>query len=880
MKRLLGRLLSAVGAVGVALGLTFGCASGELDPAGSGQLGVERAALTSCATTADCSGGQSCCTGVCKNLISLGSNGKISYGCYAAQAAPAIGNNPPADNVVPDFSFAGYKMGGVAISSSTPFGYSNTQPVGNEADDSTNIQARLDWVAAQAASGTLYQVKLAAGRFFLNKPLRIRGSNVVLRGAGQASSGPNSTILVSRIPFAHSLISVGPDDPVDYPVEQTSSKARIVQRAPVGSKTVVVSGGGPWTGCTTTQPCDVAVVRTPNQAWVKDIHMDQIPGDEDPDWQPSDFVVRHVRRVLGAVSVTGGVRLTLDIPLVDAIETAYGGGSGSSSADGSPGYVAKINDGGFVQGSGVEDLRIEANYSDRAPEDCGGGEQCECPKDEVCACPSVGRGAACSFPSHCAAGLECRDDPENPDRRTCQCPSESGRCSETGRACLLEDKSWSGIRFNRVKNSWVRRVTVLEYGYAAVRLDAQSSFNTVEEVAHVDPKSPIDPDTGLPNSSHRYSFIPGDGVGNLFQRCYTRQSRHSFVTGARATGPHVFLDCAAVEANAEQGPHFKWATGLLFDNVYSAPSSIAAATSPLAGGIRVCNNWAGGTSHGWTGAQVMLYNCESALVADAPGGAMNWVVGGIGTMHEASKNTPINEPFGIWQHNATIVKPRSLYLQQLKDRFGSTALANVATPQQQNGRLKEALLRWKGEGALSAYQDDPTCSAGTAASDSAACCPKDCGVCAETSVRPECRPLAILNGSRSCLEVGPPCRRPDPTCRWGLNETSNPTACCPSSCPACGGSGLPAECRTGNLTRSCAEYPAPCRLFDPECKAGVIRSADPDPADENIELVPAICCPADCTQCGGVGCSSAGQNCCSSDSSDSCDASMAPCRID
>jgi hypothetical protein len=397
----------------------------------------------------------------------------------------------------------------------------------------------------------------------------------------------------------------------------------------------------------------------------------------------------------------------------------------------------------------------------------------------------------------------------------------------------------------------------------AVALNRKSSFNTVEEVAHLDPRSPFDPETGLPKSGHRYSFQVGDGIGNLIQRCLTRNSRHSFVAGRTGTGPHVWLDSVAIQAKSDQGPHLRWSTGLLFDNIHSVGAP------PASGELRVQNAHNSGSSHGWTGAQVMFWNSESPMVSDAPGGSMNWVVGGIGAKRESSK-TPA-EPFGIWQFSTGTVKPRSLYLQQLKDRLGAAAVEAVTTGPQRNGRLTKAMLKWQGNGKLSSYQDDPTCSTGTPSARSA-CCPKSCTVCGGSGVPSECLAGPIVTGTRSCLEFGPPCFRPDPSCAWGVPSASG-SSCCPRTCTKCGGSGVPAECRTGSITRSCAEFPAPCRMIDPTCKAGVIA------ATSTTDTTPEYCCTADCKQCGGAGCSGAGTACCTGSITNSCATSMAPCTL-
>jgi hypothetical protein len=872
----------------LALALGAACARVD-DPSKADEVVVATSALTACTTTADCAGGQSCCNGFCKNLVAIGSNGKIDYGCYAAQKPDGTSSTPPSDNVVPDFSYAGYKMGGVKLPHVPSL--ISLAPHGNGADDSWLIQQWLDWCGQQ---GTPCAVYLTPGTHIIDTPLKIKHSNTVLRGALGGL-----TTLLSRIPSAHTLIRVGAETLPSYPAETDGTQAPIGGRVPVGAKQLVVNGGGPWTGCTASTPCDVVVVRTPNTQWVIDTHMNQV---NEP-WQPSAFIIKHVRRVVGATALGGGpFRLTLDIPMVDAIDPRYGGGAGATGIGISPGYVAKIGDGGFIEGSGVEDLTIRSTYHDTAPEDCGNGLQCSCghactsnshcPNNGTCGsgrgscrdkpcttssqcgggtctnfkcvggtcgacdCPCTDPNTSCTDNTGCASGYECRD-------RRCQCAGETGSCANSRKLCRLEDGDWRAIDFRRVKNSWVRRVTVHDYGMSAASLNSGSSFNTVEEVAHIKPQSPISP-TGLPNSSHRYSFSPGDGVGNLFQRVYTQQSRHSFVAGTKATGPHVWLDAVAHEALSDQGPHLRWATGLLYDNVFSQGTSLSD------GSIRVHNAKNGGTSHGWTGAQVMLWNNEGKLVCDGPAGGMNWVVGGIGVQEESASSP--EEPFGIWQFSKTTVKPRSLYLQQLKDRLGQAAVDNVTTPEQRNGRLFKALKKWKGQGLLASWQDDPTCASGTPDTTGSACCPGTCAVCGGSGLPAECRAGPIVAGTRSCLEYPAPCFRPDPDCEWGLRSGSG-TYCCPKSCTQCGGSGQPAECRTGNVTRSCGKYPGPCKMVDPECASGVIAATDfADPTPE-------YCCSGDCSQCGGIGCGAAGTACCVGSLTSTCDASMPACLM-
>jgi hypothetical protein len=85
------------------------------------------------------------------------------------------------DHIV-DFSYAGYRSGGVAIPEAAVT--ETLAPTG--ADDTAALQAALDRVAARAAQAHAPQaLLLAPGDFHLSAPIHLAASNVVLRGSGR-----------------------------------------------------------------------------------------------------------------------------------------------------------------------------------------------------------------------------------------------------------------------------------------------------------------------------------------------------------------------------------------------------------------------------------------------------------------------------------------------------------------------------------------------------------------------------------------------------------------------------------------------------------------------------------------------------------------------
>ncbi|MEM6332998.1 MAG: DUF4955 domain-containing protein [Planctomycetota bacterium] len=127
----------------------------------------------------------------------------LAAACFAIAAAPATAQaNPAAD--LPDYSYAGYAFGEAAIPdvagrvfNVTDFGATPN----DDAPDRLAIQSAID-AAAAAGGGVVF---FPPGRFDIvesddiTQVLRIRTSNIVLRGSG---AGPNGTTLFMEHPTA------------------------------------------------------------------------------------------------------------------------------------------------------------------------------------------------------------------------------------------------------------------------------------------------------------------------------------------------------------------------------------------------------------------------------------------------------------------------------------------------------------------------------------------------------------------------------------------------------------------------------------------------------------------------------------------------------
>ena len=305
-------------------------------------------------------------------LVTLNANGSLAYAPYSAKG-----------DIIPDFSHCGYGGGGVDIPVA-PVRETLDPSADPKADDTTRIQAALDRVAALPlqADGLRGAVLLKRGAYRCADTLLIKASGVVLRGEGEDEKG---TILIATAPRPYSIISVGgvtetaPAAPAARATRVTpaSRAARVAARSqssddgedepassdktpfktlgapvavtdayvPVGSFTVNVADATKFAVGQT-----VYLIRHGNAAWIHEIAMDRItPRPKNPQstkqWQPFNL---RFDRVITAID---GNRVTLDAPLVCAIDKRWGGGS-----------LVRYSDAQRIQNCGVENLRGDSYY--------------------------------------------------------------------------------------------------------------------------------------------------------------------------------------------------------------------------------------------------------------------------------------------------------------------------------------------------------------------------------------------------------------------------------------------------------------------------------------------------------------------------------------
>ena len=236
-------------------------------------------------------------------------------------------------NRIMDFSHSGYMGGGVRLPK-VPV----VRTVGHAAGDETSaIQAAIDQVSslARGTDGLRGAVLLEPGTYEVAGALRIAASGVVLRGSGSAEGG--TTIHVAGPPHRFlDIAGAGSWEPQGRPAAVTDAYV------PSGADSFTVdAASGLRVGDS------VLVQRPVTDAWIRFMGMNTLVRDGKPQtWLKAGTTITTDR----VISSIAGSRITLDVPLSDALDAAYLDPPGAS--------IVKYTFPGRIDHVAVEALRV------------------------------------------------------------------------------------------------------------------------------------------------------------------------------------------------------------------------------------------------------------------------------------------------------------------------------------------------------------------------------------------------------------------------------------------------------------------------------------------------------------------------------------------
>ncbi len=208
------------------------------------------------------------------------------------------------------------------------------------------------------------------------------------------------------------------------------------------------------------------------------------------------------------------------------------------------------------------------------------------------------------------------------------------------------------VGIDKAQNIWVRNSKSVNFSFAAVHVYKNAKWVTVDDVVNWNAGGPIE-------GGYRYSFDLS-GQLELVTNSLARFGRHDFVNSGRLSpGPHVFHRSKAIKSHSDSGPHKRWSTGSLFDRIAVEANSWTKART--FGNLNIWNRGDKGTSHGWAGANMVIWNCYAvAYKVQNPPTAQNWLIGSKGAIKSIGQQ-------GYYDSHDHPVYPGSLYEAQKAD---------------------------------------------------------------------------------------------------------------------------------------------------------------------------------------------------------------------
>ena len=549
-------------------------------------------------------------TEIYSQLIYPGADGKLVYRPYTDRG-----------DILPDFSWCGYMGGGVELPDIPVVAMIEWA---NRPDDTPVIQAVIDSLASLPLNKNGFRgaILLKKGTYRIASTIRITTSGIVLRG--EMNDKFNGTVLLATSQNKYNVIEVGANgrlNPVpgsEHPItdDYVPSGTRIVH---VSNATLHFKVG------------DQVAIRRPSTAeWIRAIGMDSIP-PRPLAGETTEDSFRRLRESKGNTNMNGtsqwapgtknlifertvtavkGDMIEIDIPLTNALQSEYGGGT-----------IFKYEFPERITQCGVEHLYGSSVFD---------------------------------------AAVK-QEDPH------------------LGWYYSDENHANNFISIRAAENCWVRNVTV-EYIDRCVETAISTKFFTGQNLSAI---HPVSLNTGHPVSltgSRRFGYsISGQMI--LFEHCYANYHRHTYVLGSTVAGPNAFVNGHSDMNLAPSEPHHRWSTGCLFDNI--------TIKGPVGSLVAVNCGWYG-TGHGWSGAQMVFWNCSAPLIlVMKPPTAQNFAIGNngkiteqhaanarlytIGAVNEVSRSNFVDNGDttignGYIEHQDTPVWPQSLYYAQLKDR--------------------------------------------------------------------------------------------------------------------------------------------------------------------------------------------------------------------
>lgn len=237
-----------------------------------------------------------------------------------------------------DFSYAGYKGGGIALPKISSILF--VSPSGG--DDTKLLQSAINYIGnlPLQKSGFRGALQLTEGRYRVSGELLLNKSGVAIRGNAE----PQKTVIVATGTNRRCLIKMGALDSVS-PANWIQITSPVVSEGSTAFNVENVNG---------LQVGDHIVITRPSPAnWISDIGMNKDDGmftDRRGMVWPAGSRELRWDRVITAIN-TAKKQISIDAPLTTSLESLYKGGT-----------IRKVTNDELIRNCGLERLTLESDY--------------------------------------------------------------------------------------------------------------------------------------------------------------------------------------------------------------------------------------------------------------------------------------------------------------------------------------------------------------------------------------------------------------------------------------------------------------------------------------------------------------------------------------
>lgn len=241
-------------------------------------------------------------------------------------------------NVIPDFSYAGYKRGESPIPAIPVV--KTIYPV--QGDNTLNIQNAIDELGALSpgADGFIGALYLAPGVYNVWGSIYIKYSGIVLRGAGNGADSLSNTIIYGRGDSTHqrNLIIAGGNKNSLWKDSVSGTKTNIsTQFVPTGSRVFQVESVAKYT-----VGDNIIIYHPCTDAWLKAVNYGS--SHDTISWETGEHPIMYNRRIMAI----NGNQITIDAPVFNSLNKSL-----------SQAYIYKYGRANLKTNIGIENIRVD-----------------------------------------------------------------------------------------------------------------------------------------------------------------------------------------------------------------------------------------------------------------------------------------------------------------------------------------------------------------------------------------------------------------------------------------------------------------------------------------------------------------------------------------